>query len=259
MGMSTGAKVAIGCGIAAVLGMVIVVAVIGVGAYWARGKVKEMGVDLEEMTAKSEEIDRWQEKADANPYDPPADGVIPEARLVKFLEVRKDIYAIYAQHQAELERLAERAEKKDLSLSEGFAGVGKLASLTTDIRLAQVKALAEVGMSRDEYDDIQVAVYKSAWASEVEGETGQLPADAMRERAEQIPEQAREALEDAEGPPGSEGVSSEQVNAAAEQTAAAMKRAANAVEVPRENVELFRRHQDDIKKYAMSGLALVGL
>jgi hypothetical protein len=28
--------------------------------------------------------------------------------------------------------------------------------------------------------------------------------------------------------------------------------------VPRANVELFRKHQEDIKKYAMHGLALLG-
>jgi hypothetical protein len=259
MGMSTGAKVAIGCGIVAVVGMVVVVAVIGVGAWWAKGKVEEMGVNLEEMTAKSEEIHSWQEEANASPYTPPANGVIPEARLVKFLEVRKAVYAVYERHRAEFERLSKQAEKQDLSLSEGFAGVGQLASLTTDVRLAQVKALAEVGMSQDEYNDIQVAVYKSAWASEVEGKTGQLPADAMRGQAEEMPQQAREAREEAEGSPGADMVSPEQVGAAAEQAADAMKSAADAVDVPRENVDLFRKYQDDIRKYAMSGLAFVGL
>jgi hypothetical protein len=31
------------------------------------------------------------------------------------------------------------------------------------------------------------------------------------------------------------------------------------LEVPRANVELFRKHKADIQKYAMSGLAFVGL
>jgi hypothetical protein len=257
--MSTGAKVAIGCGIVAVLGMVVLVAVIGVGAFWAKGKVEEMAGGLEGMTEKSEEIDRWQEEANANPYSPPPDGVIREERLVKFLGVRKSVYSIYEEHRAELERLAEQAKKNEASLSHTLSGMGRLAGLATDIRLAQVKALAEVGMSEDEYRAIQMAVYKSAWASEVEEKTGQLPAEAMREQAEQLPGEAREAIEEAQASSGADVVPTETMGAAVDQTAEAMKQAARAVDVPRENVELFRKHENEIKKYAMGGLAIIGL
>lgn len=259
MAMSTGVKVAIGCGIVAILGMVVLVAVIGVGAFWAKGKVEEMAGGLEGMTEKAEEIDRWQEQANANPYNPPPDGVIPEERLVKFLDVRKSVYSIYEQHRAELERLAERGKKNEVSLSEALSGMGELAGLTTDLRLAQVKALADVGMSEDEYHAIQMAVYKSAWASGVEEETGQLPAETMREQAEQLPEEAREAMEEAQATPGGDAVPTDTMGAAVDQTAEAMKKAAQAVEVPRANVELFRKHEDEIKKYAMGGLAIIGL
>jgi hypothetical protein len=35
--------------------------------------------------------------------------------------------------------------------------------------------------------------------------------------------------------------------------------AGQALDVPRANVELFRKHEADIKKYAMHGLAFIGL
>jgi hypothetical protein len=259
MGMSTGAKIAIGCGVVAILGMVVLVAVIGVGAFWAKGKVEEMAGGLEGMTEKAEEIDRWETQANANPYTAPADGVIPEARFVKFLDVRKAVYSIYEQHRAELERLAEQAKNKEVSVSDTLEGMGRIAGLTTDLRLALVKALADVGMSEEEYRAIQMAVYKTAWASEIEEDTGQLPAEAMRQQAEEMPAEAERAAEEAQASPDSEVVSPEAMGAAAEQAAEAMRNAARAVEVPRQNVELFRKYKDDIQKYAMNGLAMIGM
>ncbi len=35
--------------------------------------------------------------------------------------------------------------------------------------------------------------------------------------------------------------------------------AAKAIDVPRANVELFRKYESDIKKYAMNGLELIGM
>jgi hypothetical protein len=39
----------------------------------------------------------------------------------------------------------------------------------------------------------------------------------------------------------------------------ASEEAGETLHVPRENVELFRKHEADIRKYAMSGLAFIGL
>jgi hypothetical protein len=38
-----------------------------------------------------------------------------------------------------------------------------------------------------------------------------------------------------------------------------MESAEGSLAVPRANVELFRKHEADIKKYAMTGLAMIGL
>jgi hypothetical protein len=40
---------------------------------------------------------------------------------------------------------------------------------------------------------------------------------------------------------------------------AELGKAAQSLEVPKANVELFRKYEAEIKKYAMSGLGLVGM
>jgi hypothetical protein len=240
MAMGTGAKVAIGCGVAAVLGMIAVVVTLGVGAFWLKGKAEEVaGGSLDAIAARAQELDRWEKKANANPYTPPPDGVVAEDRLLKFLDVRKDVYAVYEEHKTEIEEFAARTkDKKDLSVSETLEGAGRLARLGADVRLAQLKGLADVGMNEEEYRAIQMAVYQSAWASQIEKDTGKMPADAMREQMKDLPEESREAV----------GQAAEMMGSAAE-----------AMDVPRSNVELFRKHEAEIKKYAMNGLAMLGL
>lgn len=200
--MGTGAKIAIGCGCVVLLGAAAVIGVLGVGAWWAKGKIEEASVGLDKMTAVSEEIERFEKQANANPYSPPADGVVPEVRFLKFLDTRKQVYAVYERYETELRDLQKKADSSTdkLTLSELWSAGGALAEVASAIRLAQMKALAAAGMSEAEYRDIQMAVYTSAWGSEAE----------------------------------SSGVE------------------------PRANAELFRKHQADIKKYAMHGLAFLG-
>lgn len=222
--MGTGAKIAIGCGCVVLLGTAAVVGVLGVGAWWAKGKIEQASVGLDKMTAVTEEIERLERQANQNAYTAPAGGVIPEARFLKFMDTRKQVYAVYERYEGELAKLQKKAELPDekLTLSELWSAGGSLAEMAGAIRLAQMKALAAAGMSEDEYRDIQVAVYESAWAAATESESEKLPAEAA-------PEATHPGVE-AAGKPG----------------------------VPRANVELFRRHQADVKKYAMHGLAFLG-
>ena len=110
--MGTGAKIAIGCGCVVLLGAAAVVGVLGVGAWWAKGKIQEASVGLDKMTAVTEEIERFEKQANANAYTPPADGVIPEARFLKFMDTRKQVYAVYERYEAELRRPAEEGGVK---------------------------------------------------------------------------------------------------------------------------------------------------
>src|SRR5437764_248896 len=135
--MSTGAKVAIGCAVVALLGGVAVAAVVFGGIWWAKGKA-------EQITGNESRIDALKKKANAVPFTAPADGVIQEDRLQKFLEVRKRVFAIYDAHKDEFEAIN---KKKQADFSDITKGLGVL----NDVRIAQAQALADVGMSEAEY------------------------------------------------------------------------------------------------------------
>jgi hypothetical protein len=267
MAMGTGAKIAIGCGCLLLLGAVAAVGVVGMGAWWAKDKITEATGGLGTLAAKAEEIERWERQANAHSYTAPADGVIPEDRFVRFLDTRKRVHSVYERYEADIRGLQKKAETAGdkLTPSDLFAAGGKLAEVFGAIRLEQMKALAELGMSEGEYRDIQVAVYKSAWASDAEKESGRMPAEAvsesLSEAAKGLDEAARASLEAAqkEGVPGARSVSPEDVAKLQQEMTRLGEEAGRVLAVPKANVQLFRKYEADIKKYAMHGLAYIGL
>jgi hypothetical protein len=130
-----------------------------------------------------------------------------------------------------------------------------------DLRLAQVKSLAEVGMSEAEYDSIQTALYLTAAVAAAESETGRLPAEAVTNATRQVQEALKAGVEAAqrEGLPGAGELSESDLRQLEEALARAGASGSEALAVPPENVELYRRYQADIQKYAMNGLAVLGL
>jgi hypothetical protein len=247
--MTKGAKIALGCGCLVLLVGVAIVVVFGVGAFWAKNKLHQVTGNLEKMSGKAQQIEVLEKKANANPYNAPADGVIPEARLLKFLDVRKAVFAVYERYKPQIEALdAQHKAEHQPSLSSALEAGGKIAEVFTEARLAQMQALADVGMSEQEYRDIQVAVYKTAWAAESQRESGKLPAEAMRE-----------AAATAEAQQGATAGLPPEEQQKLRESMKELGQAAQALEVPKANVELFRKHEAEIKKYAMTGLELIGL
>jgi hypothetical protein len=197
--LGTGAKVAIGCGIAVVVGGVMLAAVVFGGLWWAKGKA-------EQFTGRETQIEELKKKANAVPFTEPADGLVSEERLVKFLDVRRRVFDVYAKHKDELEAMN---KKKQADFGDVTRGLGVLA----EVRLAQAQALADVGMSEAEYHFLIQQVYKSLWASE--------------------------AAKVSPAPGGGAAVPT--------------------LDVPPANIALFRKHEAEIKQYAMGGLEWVGL
>jgi murein L,D-transpeptidase YcbB/YkuD len=238
--MGTGTKIAIGCGIALLLAGVAALVGLGAGAFWLKGKAEQAAGGLSGFGAKAQEIDKWQKVADANPFTAPANGEIQEAQLKSFLDVRKQVYVVYQQHKPELESLHERTKgRKTLTLGETLEAGSTLASLAADIRLVQAKALAGFKMSEQEYRYIQIAVYKSAWA------TTTAPLPEIAKGVEQGGDKGAQDEED----------DTRQAREAVAQLRQGMKQ----LDVPQANIELFRRYQADIDRYAMHGLAVLGL
>jgi general stress protein YciG len=261
MALSTGAKIALGCGCVVLLAGAAVVGVVGVGAFWAKSKVTEMKGGLDKIQAKTEEIERWEKQAQANAYTAPADGVISEARLLKFLDARKQVFAVYQKYEPQFKEIQAKHDTagKEVTFTDAMSGLGKVADLFAEVRLTQMKALAEAGMNPDEYRDIQMAVYKSAWAAESMKSSGKLPSEAVAEGQKQMQEAMRKGMAEAEkqGVPGA-AMSEEQQKQLAE-SMGKLGEAAKALDAPKANVELFRKYEADIKKYAMNGLEFIGL
>jgi hypothetical protein len=268
--MGTGSKIALGCGCIVLAATLAAIGACGLLGYWVKGKADGVVSDFDRVTrqaaAVTDEIERWEQKANANPYAAPADGVIAEARLLKFLEVRRQVHAVYEGHEADLDSLQKpsRSPADKVSPSELWSAGGRLAETVGALKLAQVKALAEAGMSESEYQDIQIAVYKTAWASDAVAKTGHTPAEAiersMAEAGRQVEDAMARGVEEAqrEEVPGAGHLSPENARRLGAELAEAGK-AAKALEVPKANIELFRKHEAEIRRYAMSGLGLLGL
>jgi hypothetical protein len=248
--MTTGAKIAIGCLVALLAAGVVVVVVIGAGAYWAKGKIDEVGGDI---SARTSEITSYEEKANANPFSRPEDGVVEEARLLKFLEVRREVFTVYEKHKAHFEGMDER---KDVGLSD----IVKFGGLVADIKLAQAKGLAAVGMNETEYAFMIESIYKSAWASGFQKETGKPLSEYAQDALKQAQEAARQAADATEkaGVPGAEGIAPEDLEKIQREVDDASS-SLHSLDVPEANIELFRKHEAEIKKYAMGGLEMIGL
>ena len=256
--MTTGVKIAIGCGVALILGIMVVAAGVFGGAYWLKGKA-------EEFTGNESKIEELQKKANENAFERPADGVVREDRFVKFLDVRKRVYALYEKNRPALEAMNKKKQGELSDVTAGFAMINEL-------RMAMAQAQADVGMSEDEYRFMVEQVYKSAWASEVDKSTGgksisEASGEMYSKAAEEI-EKARQAARAASPAPGADatGETAEDADESMAKSAEEMRKqadeareSAKELDVPKANIELFRKYEADIKKYAMGGLEWIGL
>jgi hypothetical protein len=243
------------------LGVIVVVAGIGGAAWWVKGKAEAVAGD-------QDRIERLQEQANRNEFRRPSDGVIEEARLQKFLDVRRRVYDVYKKYEKQLDA---RGKKEQAD----FGDVTTAFGMINEIRLAQAQAQADLGMSDDEYRYLVEQVYKTMWAAEVAKQTGgksvsqaagemyDQAAQAMAKAAEQA-RQAREQADrtDDEAAEDAAEESQEEVAEGAEELrrqAAEARERAQEMDVPPANIALFRKYEPQIKQYAMTGLEWIGL
>jgi hypothetical protein len=244
--VNTGAKIAIGCGVAALLGVFAVVVLVG-GAAWF---VKDKFGDIAEH---QERIEEFQAQANAVPFDQPTDNVVDEERLKTFIEIRRRVAVAYEPHRDLLER--QNDDDHEASLDD----ITGAMSMVFDIQLALAQAQAEIGMSEEEYRFLVEQVYTSKWAAAVADQTG---GKSLSEAASGAFEAAIAQLQKSAE---QEGVTDEQRAQIEEQIAQMRDSAANAgaqtsaLDVPPANIELFRKYESDIEELAMSGLPLAGL
>lgn len=250
--MTTGVKIAVGCGVALILGVIVVAVGIGGAAYWAKGKV-------EEVTGNESKIEELHARANATPFETPEDGVIREDRFLKFLDIRKRVFAVYEKHKGTLDAMNKKKQGDWGDVTTGF-------SVINEVRTAQAQALADVGMSEDEYRFMVEQVYKTAWAAGVADSTG---GKSVSDAAADSYKQAADAMEKmraenkARGVAGSESdEADESVQKGIDDLRKATEEArenAKDMDAPPQNIALFKKYEAEIKKYAMGGLEWIGL
>jgi hypothetical protein len=252
MALSKGAKIALGCGLAALLAAGVAVVVVGGVAWWGIGKAKQA---TEGFVAEQEGVERDLAKANANPFTEPEDGIVQEDRLVKFLAVRKRIHdEVYLKHKDMIEAQANK-EKADIS------ALAKLPFIISELRASKARALAQQGMSEAEFGWLFRTVYGNlvldGMARSGDGTT---VAEADRASLKAMAEQAEQAAAAAEANPSLPAEMKQQLRDAATRARAEADRGVEmtkALDVPPANLELFKKHKDEILKYTMGGLELI--
>ncbi len=243
-------KVVLGCLVVAILGATC----LGLGVSYGIFKAFSWGKAKVEGLAETErQIEELQRQANANAFTRPADGRLSEDRLLKFLAVRRDVWGVYEKYKPQIEaRQGDRQPSiSDLSL---------LAQITGEIRLARARAQVREGMGDEEYGFHVEQVYKSAWASELQkGTGGSGPvSETLGKGLEETEAGLRKQLQDPNLPPEMKRMLEQQLEEM-KKAGGTLREQARALDVPPENVALLRRHEADIRKYAMEGLAFIGL
>ncbi|HYO47308.1 MAG TPA: hypothetical protein VEY33_11545 [Gemmatimonadota bacterium] len=144
--MSTGAKIAIGCGILAVVAIVGVIVAIVAGGMFVSKKANEFAGGMEDQQEASETIQQLESEY---PFTPPQDGIVSGDRAETFFAVTDDAWEGM---QDWVEDMEERSE--DIENSEGEAGFGDAMAGLQGLgrsRVALAQALADNDMPVSEY------------------------------------------------------------------------------------------------------------
>ena len=165
---------------------------IGAGAHWLKGKA-------ESFVNAEERIEDLKAKANRPPFTRPADGVITEARLLKFLDVRQRVFSVYERHKAQLEAMKDKKEAT-WAISDGA------------LRLSATCASPRPGHGGRGHERRGIPVpgaggYHSAWAAAIEKDTGKPASEAMGELMKKAGEAVQRGVEAArdEGRPRAPG------------------------------------------------------
>src|SRR5215831_41182 len=92
--------VLVGCGVIILIGVIAIVA----GGWFVKTKI-DQGVKTVKNITGSEDSEYGQRSAKLAkeyPFTAPADGIVPESQLVRYLDVRKSMFTVYQQHDTEI-------------------------------------------------------------------------------------------------------------------------------------------------------------
>ncbi|HUP21026.1 MAG TPA: hypothetical protein VM778_13895 [Gemmatimonadota bacterium] len=170
--MSTGVKVAIGCGIALVVVLIVMVVVAIAGGMLLKNKAGDLTGGLEAQAEATRTVRRLESE---NPFTAPPDGVVGEERAERFLAVTDDAWD---QVGDRVEEMAERGRQ----MEEGDrAGVGDVALGMRSLggaRVALAEALEERDSSVSEYLWTGITLQRAYESLDLPGASG-VPAENL--------------------------------------------------------------------------------
>lgn len=145
-GMSTGAKVAIGCGILLVLIIIGIVVATVAGGLFLKNKADDLSGGLEEQERATTLVDELERE---HPFTPPADGAVDAGRAETFFAVTDDAWESMQEWVEEMD-----TRETDIEERGGEAGIGDVMAGMRGLggaRVAVAEALDEHEMPPSEY------------------------------------------------------------------------------------------------------------
>lgn len=195
-GMSTGAKIAIGCGILAVVAIVGVIVAIVAGGMFVSKKANEFTGGMEAQQEASETIQKLESD---HPFTPPQDGIVDGDRAEKFFAVTDDAWEGM---QDWVEDMEDRSE--DIESGDGEAGFGDAMAGLQGLgrsRVALSEALADHDMPVSEYLWTGMALAHAYEALDQPAESSGVPPENLDLAADNR-ERLAEIADDSEGSEG---------------------------------------------------------
>lgn len=195
-GMSTGAKVAIGCGILALLAIVGVVVAIVAGGMFVSRKADEFTGGLEAQQEASETV---QELEREHPFTPPADGIVRSDRAEAFFAVTDDAWEDMREWVEDMRDRGEEIDSRggEAGFGDAMAGLQGLGRS----RVALSEALESHEMAVSEYIWTGMALAHAYAALDQPPETSGVPTENLAlagEHRERLAEMADDG-EESEG------------------------------------------------------------
>lgn len=177
-GLSTGAKLLIGClGLGAV-GFVLVAVAVGVGGFALKRGVESALGGLEDHGEATEALERVERE---HPFDPPDDGRVTEEQVRRFMAVTDDAWREMRAWADDLDELRERevSEAERPRLGDLAQGVRAVAGLGRS-RVALAAALEDHDTSLGEYAWVGLSLSRAEDALERGGGGGGVPPENVR-------------------------------------------------------------------------------
>lgn len=173
-GMSTGAKVAIGCGILALLAIIGVVVAIVAGGIFVSRKADDITGGLEAQQEASEAV---QELEREHPFTPPSDGVVRSDRAETFFAVTDDAWEAMREWVDDMRERGEEIDSRggEAGFGDAMAGLQGLGRS----RVALSEALEGHDMAVSEYIWTGMALAHAYAALDQPAETSGVPAENL--------------------------------------------------------------------------------